>query len=188
MAQAEPRRAQEIFAATLELLAEHGYDRLAIESVASRAGVNKTTIYRWWPSKDALLAAALLNSTVLEFPIPDTGGLRGDLLAMASGIARLLTRPPTAQLAAVALTAIPGRPTLAATASAFFADRLAREQPIFQRAVRRGELADATSGAMIMDLLGGALWFHILIRSGSANRRYLTTLVDTVLDGIAAGR
>ncbi|GAA3132018.1 helix-turn-helix domain-containing protein [Nonomuraea salmonea] len=50
-----PRKQREIFDATLRLVAERGYDGLTVEGVAERSGVNKTTIYRWWPSKAALL-------------------------------------------------------------------------------------------------------------------------------------
>ncbi|MGK5559138.1 TetR/AcrR family transcriptional regulator, partial [Actinomadura kijaniata] len=60
-----PRRAQQIFDATLELLAAHGYRGLTVEGVAERAGVNKTTLYRWWPSKAALLGAALTHGAPL---------------------------------------------------------------------------------------------------------------------------
>ena len=180
-----PRREQDIFTATLELLVEQGYDRLAIEAVAARAEVNKTTIYRWWTSKDELLAAALVNSSVLEFPIPDTGSLRGDLLALASDIAQLLSAPPTAQIAAATLIATPDRPALAAVAAQFFIDRRAREQPVFERARARGELAAGTDQPMIMDMLAGTLWFRVLVQSQPAPGPYLATLVDSVLAGIS---
>ncbi|MFD0467130.1 TetR/AcrR family transcriptional regulator [Nonomuraea thailandensis] len=80
-----PRKQQEIFDATLRLVAERGYDGLTVEGVAERSGVNKTTIYRWWPSKAALLGAALVESDVLGFDSPDTGSLRGDLVALVEG-------------------------------------------------------------------------------------------------------
>lgn len=179
-----PRREQDIFAATLELLVEQGYDRLAIESVAARSGVNKTTIYRWWASKDELLAAALLNSPLLEFGMPDTGNLRDDLIALGSQIARLLSTPPMATIASAALSSMPGRPALAKVAEEFFSDRLVREQPLFARAVERGELAADVDPATIMDLLGGALWFRVLLRSRDTSREYIESLVDSVLAGI----
>ncbi|MFF1608780.1 TetR/AcrR family transcriptional regulator [Amycolatopsis sp. NPDC058278] len=178
-----PRKEEAIFAATLELLAEHGYDRLAIESVAARSGVNKTTLYRWWPSKDALLAAALTNSGLLSIDVPDTGGLRTDLLAVARHIARLLTSERTAPIVTAALTAAPRRPELAEVARSFFADRMAREQPIFQRAQERGELRPGIDPVSIMDLLAGAIWFRLLLRGGEASPAFLAETVDIVLEG-----
>lgn len=180
-----PRRTQEILGAALDLLAERGYDALAIEAVAERAGVNKTTIYRSWSSKDELLADALREADVLKLTIPDTGSLRGDLLAVARQIAELLTTEPTRRLATV-LIGLPERPATARAAEAFFADRLGREQVIFRRAWERGELAHGIDPSTVMDLLGGALWFRLLVRSGSADQRYLETLVDTVLHDLTA--
>ncbi|WP_431929010.1 TetR/AcrR family transcriptional regulator [Amycolatopsis tucumanensis] len=181
---AAPRRVQEIFAATLDLLTEHGYDGLTIEAIAQRAGVHKTTLYRWWSSKDELLAAAVTGSALLDFPIADTGSLRGDLLAVATRLSRLLTRPATAAV----LAAVPGRPLLAEATSAFFTGRLTRDHPVFTRAVERGELAADGDADLVVDLLAGALWFHLLLCGGSADRRYLARLVDSVLTGVSVRR
>ncbi|WP_262401557.1 TetR/AcrR family transcriptional regulator [Actinomadura sp. CNU-125] len=125
-----PRRAQDVFTATLELLAARGFDGLTIEGVAERCGVNKTTIYRWWPSKAALVAAALAEGAELDLDVPDTGTLRGDLAALVGAVVALLTEPPAAGIALAALGAAARNPELAAHARAFFADRLARERPV----------------------------------------------------------
>ncbi|WP_191256747.1 TetR/AcrR family transcriptional regulator [Amycolatopsis oliviviridis] len=180
-----PRKAEAIFAATLELLAEHGYDKLAIEAVAARSGVNKTTLYRWWPSKDALLAAALRDSGLFALDVPDTGSLRGDLLAVSAHILRLLTSEQTSPAVVATLTAGPRRPELGEVARSFFADRMAREEPIFARATARGELRDGVDPVLVMDLLAGAIWFRLLLRGGEAGPEFLEDAVDAVLDGVA---
>ncbi|MFQ6395959.1 TetR/AcrR family transcriptional regulator [Nocardia sp. KC 131] len=184
-AKAGPRQASAIFAATLDLLVEQGYEGLAMESIASRSGVNKTTIYRWWPSKDAVLAAALVKSDLLAFAMPDTGSLRGDLLALMREITQLLTGANTAPIVATVLAAAPRRPELAAVAHTFFVERLTREQPMFERAIGRGELPLSVDPAMIMDLLAGAIWFRILLRNEPLTPDYLNGAVDLVLQGTA---
>jgi len=181
-----PRKAKDIFAATLQLLAERGYDGLAIESVAARAGVNKTTIYRWWPSKDALLAAALIDSELLAFAMPDTGTLRGDLIALAERLAELLTGPRTAAVVAALRAAVPRRPELTGLAHSIFAEQLAREQTIFQRAIHRAELAQGADFTMVTDLLEGAIWFRLLLRGNTTGPDYIATVVDTILHGVRA--
>ena len=82
--------------AALALLAEIGYDRLTIDSVAARAHASKTTIYRRWSGKAELIVDAL-NSLKGSHPVPDTGSLRGDLEAIArnSSQHRQLLRRPT---------------------------------------------------------------------------------------------
>src|ERR1700679_672658 len=72
--------------AALELLAEIGYDRLTIDSVAARAHASKTTIYRRWSGKAELVVDAL-NCLKDSRPVPDTGSLSGDLDMIAHGSA-----------------------------------------------------------------------------------------------------
>lgn len=178
-----PRKKQAIFEATLALVAERGYDGLTIEGVADQSGVNKTTIYRWWPSKAALLGAALVEAELLEFDPPDTGSLRGDLVAMVETIGRLLSEPPTREVAVAALGAAVRHPEL--DARRFFTDRFAREQEIFERAVRRGELDPGTDPMLIVDLLGGAVWIRAVFRGLPIKDGFAHEAVSAVLDGVA---
>jgi AcrR family transcriptional regulator len=178
-----PRKHQQILDTTLGLLAEKGYGGLTIEGVAERAGVNKTTIYRWWPSKAALLADALVRARALHFAEPDTGSLQGDLEQLAGSIAQLLTDPPTADIAVAALAASANLPELAAGVRRFFADRFAREQPIFERAVARGELSAHADPMTIVDLLAGAIWLRAVFRGQPVDDSFLRGAVATVLRG-----
>jgi AcrR family transcriptional regulator len=177
-----PRKQQEIFDATLWLVAEKGYDGLTVEGVAGRSGVNKTTIYRWWPSKAALLGAALVESDVLGFEPPDTGSLRGDLVALVEGVRRLLTRPPGADIAVAALAAAVRHPEL--DARRFFADRFARERVIFERAARRGELTGSSDPMLIVDLLAGAVWMRAVFRGLPIPDDFASQAVAALLDGV----
>ncbi|WP_327150333.1 TetR/AcrR family transcriptional regulator [Nocardia sp. NBC_01329] len=179
-----PRRAEEIFAAALGLLATEGYEGLTMESVALHAGVNKTTLYRWWKSKDEVLAAALAGSELLAFRVPDTGSLRGDLIETTRSIRDLLTDTSTAPIATAVLAASPRRPSLAAVGRMFFADRAAREHPIFQRAVERGELDAATDPRLVMDMLAGAIWFRLFLRAEPVEAADIDAAVDMVLGGV----
>lgn len=80
-------RTPTILRAVIELVDEAGYDHLRIQDVADRAGVGLATIYRRWPTKQALFIDALRNKTV---DLPDTGDVRADLVAiferMAAGL------------------------------------------------------------------------------------------------------
>ncbi|PKV89716.1 TetR/AcrR family transcriptional regulator [Streptomyces sp. TLI_146] len=178
-----PRAAERIHEATLELLIERGYQRLTVEAVAARAGVNKTTIYRWWPSKGPLLRAALLRSRVLDIDIPDTGTLRGDLIALAGQMARLVSGERTGPVARAMLSG-GGQDELAFLARDFFADRLERERPLFARAVARGELPADADPALLVDLIAGAVWMRILLRQLPAEEGFVESVVDAVLQPI----
>ncbi|GAA4518100.1 MULTISPECIES: TetR/AcrR family transcriptional regulator [Nonomuraea] len=177
-----PRKQQEIFDATLRLVAEKGYAGLTVEGVAERSGVNKTTIYRWWPSKAALLGAALVEADLLGFTAPDTGSLRGDLVALVEGVVRLLSEPPAADVAVAALGAAVEHPEL--DARRFFADRFAREREIFERAVRRGELKESVDPMLVVDLLAGAVWVRSVFRGVPLPDGFARDAVAAVLDGV----
>lgn len=182
---AGPRKARAIFDATLDLLAEQGYDGLTVEGVAQRAGVNKTTLYRYWSSKGALVSAALIGARRLELAVPDTGSLRGDLEALVRQVVGLLTAPPTAELAVPVFGAVTRSPELADCVRDFFADRLAREQVVLDRAVTRGELPVGTDPALLMDLLAGAVWVRVVLRRTSLEPDFPQRAVTAVLHGIA---
>lgn len=177
-----PRAAEAIFDATLRLLAERGYSGLTIEAVAQESGVNKTTIYRWWPSKAALLRAALLRARVLEIEIPDSGTLRGDLIALAEQVIDLVTGVRTRSVVR-AVTSGSGLPDdeLASLTRDFFADRFSREQPVFTRAAARGELAPGVDPMLLLDLIAGAVWMRALLRSEPVPPGFAAAAVDAVL-------
>ncbi|MGW2178649.1 TetR/AcrR family transcriptional regulator [Streptomyces sp. NPDC001732] len=177
-----PRAAEAIFDTTLRHLAERGYARLTIEAVAQDAGVNKTTIYRWWPSKPALLRAALVHARVLDVDIPDTGSLRGDLTALVEQIIGLLTNGRTEPVAR-ALTSGTGLPDdeLASLTRDFFADRFSREQPVFTRAAARGELPPDADPMLLLDLIAGAVWMRVLLRREPVPPDFARNVVDAVL-------
>ena len=76
------RARQAIFDATRQLVGEHGFAKVSIDSIAARAGVGKQTIYRWWPSKCALVLDVLIADNLGDgdaSPLPDTGDLAADL-------------------------------------------------------------------------------------------------------------
>lgn len=178
-----PRQAAEIFQATVDLLVEHGYDGLTVEGVAARSGVNKTTIYRWYPSKEALLAAAMIESEILELTVADTGSLRGDLIALTEQVLRLLTAPEGGRVARAAIGGL-DRPELAVVAKEFCAKRIAKEQAIFDRATARGELTEGADPALVIDLLAGAIWYRVLVRQTPMPDGHTEALVDTILAGL----
>lgn len=178
-----PRQAQKIYRVTLDLLAECGYDDLTVEGVAARAGVNKTTIYRWWSDKDALLGAALVQSDLLRLTVPDTGSLRGDLRGLVRELVELMTGEATSRVVVAALGAVAGRPRLEWLAREFVADRLSGERAVFDRAVARGELRAAVEPAVIVDLLAGAVWSRVMLRQALVSEEFAEQVVDVVLDG-----
>jgi AcrR family transcriptional regulator len=93
-----PRRRGEvlnaaIYQATLDELAESGYAGLTMERVAERAKASKASLYRRWPTRIELVTEAVRNTLPTPESVPDTGGLRGDLIAALSLAAHVLSGP-----------------------------------------------------------------------------------------------
>lgn len=167
--------------ATAAQLADRGWDQLTIEGIAAAAGVGKPTIYRWWPSKSALIADALLEGLlVLWEPEPqDTGDLRADLIGWLEPTLTLTDAPDETALTRYLIAAAAEDPVVGArldaanTAQRILTDRVAD-------AVDRGELSADTDVPSVVDALIGAVVIRVLRRApyipGSA-----AALVDTVL-------
>ena len=85
----QSRRA--ILDASISLISELGYDKISIEAIARRAGVSKQTIYRWWPSKGAVILEAATESLGAVVAIPDTGDIVADLRTQLTAILELIT-------------------------------------------------------------------------------------------------
>ncbi|MFI5761819.1 TetR/AcrR family transcriptional regulator [Streptomyces sp. NPDC051563] len=82
---------QAIIEAAFGLCAERGFAAVTIEGIAVRAGVGKTTIYRWWPSKAAILIEAVENARDTSAGFPDTGDIYADLIAQTASVMRMFT-------------------------------------------------------------------------------------------------
>lgn len=85
----QSRRA--ILDAAISMIGELGYDGISIEAIARQAGVSKQTIYRWWPSKGAVILEAATESLGTVVAIPDTGDIVADLRTQLTAILELIT-------------------------------------------------------------------------------------------------
>jgi AcrR family transcriptional regulator len=165
---------------TLQLLQEHGYDRLTLDAVATTARASKATLYRRWPTKAELVLAAFVEGTRQVTVDPDTGTLRGDLLQLGESIR-----------AHVGTHAFTIRAVLVETSRSAELDAMMQEQfldqkralmaQVLARAVDRGEIdADAITEEF-WDILPGYLIFRTVLTSRTPSRRTVADLVDNVL-------
>ncbi|MGV0778573.1 TetR/AcrR family transcriptional regulator [Mycolicibacterium elephantis] len=174
-----PREA-ELLAVTLQLLQEHGYDRLSLDVVASTARASKATLYRRWPTKAELVLAAFVEGTRQVAVDPDTGKLRGDLLRIGEQIrAHVSTHASTIR---AVLMEISRSATLAAMLQEqFLAQRKALMRRVLARAVDRGEIEASAITDDLWDLLPGYLIFRSVLTGRAASRRTVQHLVDNVI-------
>jgi AcrR family transcriptional regulator len=172
-----------ILTATTDLLAEAGYGALTIEGVASRAGVGKTTVYRWWSTKAALVIEAV--SAALPMPgQPDTGDLRHDLLTAVRRVVDTFARTPAGAVIPALAADVMSDPQLAEQ----FRDQLIRPRrsavvEILLRAAARGELPQDVDTDLLLDVYAGAVFYRILISGEPVTGLLAEQLVGLLLDG-----
>ncbi len=175
---------REIVEATLEILAEVGFSGLTIDGVAARAGVGKATIYRRWPSKGALVLAA--SACIFEeVPEPDTGTLRGDLLALARLLVEGLQRSPVGCLLPCLAAEARGNPELAELVATFADKRRDHGRAVLGRAEARGELRPGTDLEVLIDVFAGPAFYRLMISGAPPSAAAMEAVVDIVLDGVA---
>jgi AcrR family transcriptional regulator len=179
------RAHEAVIEATLELLAAEGFRGLTVEGVAARSGVAKTTIYRWWPSKQALLLEAL-SALRQQATVPDTGNVRDDAVAHLRGHIETFRDPTTAPILADALAEALRNPELGKARPGFVAAQRAPFRQALARAVDRGELPADLDYELTMDLLIGPIVNRALATGGPLEPVLAERLVDIVFGGLRA--
>jgi AcrR family transcriptional regulator len=176
-----------VLAAALELVKENGYAALTIEGIAARAGVAKTTIYRSWPGKAAVVMDAVFVESDPRLAFPDTGSARDDLVLQMGRVSTLFTEPAFSKPFVGLLAASQHDPVLAeALHSWLLSARRAGATEVLRRGVARGELRAGLDVDVAIDALYGALYYRLLVSHEPLSPEYARTVVDTVFPGLCA--
>ena len=168
--------------AALQLVAEAGFDRTTIDAIAARAGASKATIYRHWPGKPELVADAIRHRGRPALPpLPDTGTLRGDLLAGVEAFHQLMTSEAGLVFFGL-LVAMRTDPQLAALArEQLFLRRLRPEDNPVSRAIARGELPPDADPSLLPRVGAPLILTRLMLMGGELDESFLTGLVDDIL-------
>jgi len=180
----DPRRDPEIMQAALDVLAEAGYDGMTIDMVAARARAGKATLYRRWSSKAELVidAVGCMKRADLDIDhLPDTGSLRGDLVAMIKPHA-IEDSERKLQIMAGLMSMLSRDPELAeAVNSAIVEPRAAANRILFRRAVERGEIPAECDIDTLSLVTPSMVAYRVLVLHKSVDREFLLSLIDGVL-------
>lgn len=183
-----PRRRSEksriaIVAATRELLLARGFDGLTIEAVAARAGVGKQTIYRWWPSRPALVADVVLEDAdkIIE-SVADTGDLAADITGWAANLAATLTSARGFAMLCILTAASLEHEDIAARLRAGFSEPL--HATVRTRLVTGG--VDKPTAQDAADAIVGGVVYAVLREGRSYTRRRAERTAHLIVDSIGA--
>ena len=190
-----PRSAQAhkaIIDATLELLAEEGFQGLSIEAVAARAGVGKTTIYRRWASKDELVIDAI-RQVQIDIPVVDTGNFRNDLAAILKTAYQGFMVYPYPFMGKLLLKFIGEYQTnpeiFQGAITQLILPRFQRFFHLVEQAQAREEIRGDIDPELVMDLVAGSLYFHWIVMSlmptsSTSPVEWIEQVIDAIMQGI----
>ncbi|PXA72771.1 TetR/AcrR family transcriptional regulator [Cryobacterium arcticum] len=177
-------RDPEILAAAIEVLAETGFDGMTIDMVATRAKAGKATLYRRWPSKNELVidAVACMKMGDLDVAhLPDTGTLRGDLVAMIKPRS-IQEAEKKMQIMAGLMSMLSTAPELADAANnAIAKPRATANRFLMQRAIDRGEISPQCDIETLALVTPSMAAYRTLIERKPVDRDFLISLIDGVL-------
>jgi AcrR family transcriptional regulator len=182
-------REDEILDACVDELLEVGYDRLTMDGVAQRARASKATLYRRWSSKQSLVVDAVIRSKRADSAEPpDTGTLRGDLLALFCGPRGLRDELSMRVLGSV-LTALQTDQAFATTfRDEHIAPKRAMVVDVYARAAERGELAPGVDPALLGPAIVGILLHRAFVLGDPVTPDLVERVVDQIILPAATGR
>lgn len=178
-----PEKTASITEAVLAELAEVGYARLSMEAVARRAGVGKSALYRRWPGKDAMAAAAIAELSVPVAPQPDTGSLRGDVRVIVESMVSWLSHPQIGRILPDVIAEGVREPALAtAVRDNVSTPRRDAVREVLDRAAARGELG--VSADLALDLLAAPVYWRMSVRRAERGARYVDELTEALVRAV----
>ncbi|WP_159085933.1 TetR/AcrR family transcriptional regulator [Aeromicrobium chenweiae] len=180
MSRLTAERLQELYAGTLQLVADHGYDNVTMDQVAEATRSSKATLYRQWGSKSALVVEALQCVGGTDLDLPDTGSLRGDFLAMVD---RKEGQEHDADMLAAIMHAVRDDKELAeAVRGKILEPGRDRIREVVARAVERGEVAADCPGLVFVDYVFIApIVLHHLLEGEEPSPDFLRRYIDGAL-------
>jgi len=178
----DPEREEVILGATLELLAETGYEALRLDAVAARAKASKATLYRHWPGKAELVVDAVRCYEQADVADEvDTGSLRGDVLATVTAMRDMMSGE-MGQLIAGLVAPLQKDPELARVVRAsMLEDKQQITRRMLDRAVARGELPADTDPTIFPEVAPAIVFMQIFLNAEPVDDAYLIHLTDDIL-------
>jgi len=177
---------QAILQAAFELLEEVGFERMSIEGVAMRAGVGKTTIYRWWESRGVLAVEAFLTIVAPAIAFHETGSAKADMLAQMQALAELY-RGPTGRFVREMIGSSQSDPAMrSAFHDLFLSPRREMARAVFRRGQEAGEFRAGIDADAAIDALYGPIYYRLLASGDSIQGHEVAKIAALVMQGLDA--
>jgi AcrR family transcriptional regulator len=180
------RAQRAVIEAAADLLLEGGLETFTVDAVATRSGVSKATIYKWWPSKGAVALDAFFHAVDTRTRFPETGDIRADLVAHLRSFVRVLRTTPAGRI----LPSLIAEGQRDRSLGDEFRERWLRPRrdlarDMLRRAQERGELRDGLDLEVVLDQLYGPLYHRMLSGHLPLQEDLAEKIVGNLLPAIA---
>jgi AcrR family transcriptional regulator len=175
---------ERVLTTTLDLLTETGLDELTIDDISRRSGVAKTTIYRHWPNRFALVIDACSRMTDGEQAPPDTGSLEGDVRAILTNIAELLGTARWSSIVPSIVDVAEHDPAFADIHGTIQRGHAAPLRAALDRAAHRGDIPSTGDRDAIAAALLGPLFYRRWFSREPIDTKFLEMIIRSTVDGL----
>lgn len=176
-----------ILEATHHLLATEGLRHTTIEAISAQSGVSRTTIYKWWPNRAALIMSAFLQLSLSRIPYPKTLRSREEIRTVLMNMAREFCGPVGVLMTAI-ISEAKADPEFAKVFQRDFVDVRRKEGAAAVRAAIAAGVLRPTDPDALLDILLGPLYHRLLIGHQPVSEDYVKHYLDLVFDGIFTER
>lgn len=171
------RIAEAVRESCLEILREGGAGALSFENVATRAGVNRATLYRRWESRSRLLSWVLMSYMAEHAPMPDTGSLESDLVGIMLSLDRVMNSAMGGAFFQVMVIEPEHDEVIAEAVRTFWRERIRLANRMIDRGIERGEIHADLDRGFLMDHALGPFFYRLLRRAPRISREEAEILV-----------
>jgi AcrR family transcriptional regulator len=185
-AKRNPDSADAILEAAEALLLEAGFAGFTIEAVARRARAGKPTIYRWWPSKAALLLDVYQRQK-RDIDYADTGSLEEDMFRFLKSLFRQWRETPAGNIFRSFVAEAQSDETASAALADYARERRSQTGRMVERAMARGEVAAGADPTLVADMLSSYAWIHLLTNRLDEDDETIRKAVRILARGLHAG-
>lgn len=175
---------QRIVAASLEIMAERGYNGITVDEIAKRARVGKQTIYRWWQTRGEIMMEVLGEVGLEAVPAPGTGKLKQDLDKWLKGVVESLNDPTRLSILRGLIGDAQGDSGfLKVYRKELLAEYLNPLESILRDAEARGDLGKKPDLELLRDLVISPIWFRLLF-GGDLDSGFAKSLSKTIFGAL----
>jgi AcrR family transcriptional regulator len=176
---------QRILRAAFRLIGDEGPAQVSIDAIAGAADVGKQTIYRWWPTRTAVVMDALVHQSLADTPFPDTADTRADLRKHLRAVVRLFRSPTGAVIREVIADAQADPAVAEEFRTRFWQPRRDLSAACVQGGIARGEVRKDLPVETTLDAIYGVLWVRLLIGHRALDLRAVDQILDVAWRGMA---